>query len=267
MNRCAVIATHHKTGTKWMNSTFTAICRALDIPFVNADRDGIPRRDEAKPPYVLFSPHAKFGKSRWLLENPEHRVFHVIRDPRDVIISAMHYHRVSKEHWLHVAREEFGGRTYQQQLNSLPDDRQRYLFEMNRSAKTVIKAMRRWNYGRPTSIECKYEDLIVDTEMSLFTDVVRHLGFSDDELERCREQFWRMSIFGDKAARKGKVTHIRSGDAKQWQLVFDRGLALDFIENFGTVLVRLGYETDHSWIDTLAQREIADDRSGAVAAP
>jgi hypothetical protein len=248
MDRCAIIATHHKTGTKWMNLTFTSICRALDIRYVNLRRSGLPSRSEIRPPIVLFEWHANFGKAKWLVDNPEHRLLHLIRDPRDVIISAMHYHRNSREKWLHVPREKFGGMTYQQMLNSLPDDHARYRFEMMNSSGNVIRSIEKWDYARPNVFECKYEDLIVDTDMKLFSAIVTHLGFSGSETETCRKQFWRMSIFGKGGDRKGNTRHVRSGSSRQWSGVFDRTLAADFVQEFDGVLIKLGYESDDSWL-------------------
>jgi hypothetical protein len=248
MNRCAIIATHHKTGTKWMNSTFTAICRALDIPFINLRRDGFPMEEAVRPPLVLFTWDSNFRDAKWLLDNPEHRLLHLIRDPRDVIISAMHYHRHSSEKWLHVARKEFGGATYQDRLNGLPDDHARYLFEMQHSSGNVIRSMAKWDYARSNAFECKYEALIADEDMKIFAAIVGHLGFSGPEIEKCRRQFWRMSIFGKKATRRREMSHVRSGSSRQWTEVFDQRLARAFVGEFGKVLSKLGYEGDNTWV-------------------
>ena len=44
---------------------------------------------------------------------------HMIRDPRDVIVSGYFYHLWTDEAWAHVAHDEFAGKSYQQHLNSL----------------------------------------------------------------------------------------------------------------------------------------------------
>ncbi len=264
MNRCAVIATHHKTGTVWMNSTFSAICRALDIKFTKVERNDAFSPEDSPPPIVVFQPHSEFANFPWLLDNPEHRVLHLIRDPRDIIISAMHYHRTAEEQQLHIRRRKFGGMTYQQKINTLANDHERYLFEMQNTSKKVIEAMCGWNYARPNCFECKYEDLVMDKEMVLFSRILRHLGFSEDELEKGRQEFWRKSLFGKKAGRQGKTRHLRSGEARQWPAVFDRRLAEAFLQNFGDALVGLGYEPDDSWINELSFVTGHDQRTGIV---
>jgi hypothetical protein len=162
----------------------------------------------------------------------------------------MHYHRKAREHWLRRPDPELGGMSYQQTLNSLATDRSRYLFEMQHNAKRTINGMRRWNYTRSNSMECKYEQLIEDTKMAMFTRIIEHLGFTPDEQEECRNQFWDVSLFGK--GREFKPAHVRSGASRQWKSTFDKGLADEFIKEFGDILIELGYEMDHSWIESLS---------------
>jgi hypothetical protein len=249
MNRCAVIATHHKTGTVWMRDVFRGIAHDLKIRFVYLARKSAPKNTSLAPPAVLLNDHADFTAMPWLLDGPDQRILHVVRDPRDVLISAMHYHRVAQESWLHVPRKAFKGLSYQQELNGLPDDGARYLFELKHSAGRTIEKMCSWNYGAKNCFECRYEDLATDLEMKLFTQIVAHLGFVGDELEICRTNFWKNSLFGERGT--DDSLHVRQGAARQWPGVFDRELATRFLDQFGRALVMLGYERDHSWIDRI----------------
>jgi hypothetical protein len=249
MNRCAVIATHHKTGTVWMRDVFRDIAKELKIGFVYLTRKSVPKETNLAPPVVLLNDHADFSAMPWLLSGPDQRILHVVRDPRDVLISSMHYHRVAQESWLHVPRKAFEGLSYQQKLNSLRDDRSRYAFELKHSAGRTIDKMCRWNYGTANCFECRYEDLATDFEMKLFSEIVLHLGFAAGELEICRAHFWKNSLFGERGI--GDSPHVRQGATKQWLDVFDRELAMRFLHQFGNALTRLGYEADDSWIGRL----------------
>jgi len=249
MNRCAVIATHHKTGTVWMRDVFRGISHDLKINFIYLTRKSPQKKAKLLPPAVVLNDHADFSAMPWLIDGPDQRILHVVRDPRDVLISAMHYHRVAQESWLHVSRKTFGGLSYQQKLNSLPDDRSRYLFELKHSAGRTIGKMCSWNYGAKNCFECRYEDLATDFEMKLFTQIVCHLGFAPDELEICRANFWKNSLFGQREA--GESPHVRRGAPRQWSDVFDRELAMRFLHQFGSALVTLGYEPDDTWIEHL----------------
>jgi hypothetical protein len=252
MDRCAVIATYHKSGTAWMSSTFQKIGRELGIPVLNVDSDVVPAAEELTLPSILLSPHSNPNKHPWVLQNPEHRILHLIRDPRDMIISGMHYHRIASETWLFRPRTEFDGMNYQEKINSLETDRLRYIFEMLHTASSSIRSMSRWDYEQPHCFECKYEDLVRDTDMVLFERAARHLGFADADMQTCLDVFWRKSIFGGKKKRKNKgKVHIRSGDPRQWPGVFDREMGAMFVKRFGNVLIKLGYESDNGWVDRL----------------
>jgi hypothetical protein len=263
MNRVAIIATHHKAGTLWMNTTFSAIARALQLPHRKLQKEQAISPNDMNPPLILFELHSNFGAFPWLKDNPENRLLHLIRDPRDVIISAMHYHRVSRERQLHKPRRKFGGATYQVALNALDNDHDRYLFEMKNTSANVIEAMRRWDYSQPNCFECRYEELIRDEEMVLVTKILCHLGFAEDELEIGRKQFWRKSLFGKRAKKIGRSQHVRAGEARQWTRVFDQELAGQFLQNFGNVLILLGYERDDSWVARLP-RSILRETDNAV---
>jgi hypothetical protein len=252
MNGFAAVVTHHKTGTVWMQATFRQIATKLGIRFVRVHTDDIVPAEELAAPIIFFERSGKFREYPGLFGDPRLKILHLIRDPRDVVISGMHYHRTSREEWLHQPSDRFEGRTYQSEINGLATDRARYVFEMNNRAASAIRTMLRWYDGdRSNAVECKYEDLIQDVDMVVFTRAATHLGFSGQELEVCRKAFWRNSLFGRKAGRNDEKGHIRSGKARQWMDIFDRPLAEEFARRFKDALVRLGYESDRSWIDRL----------------
>jgi hypothetical protein len=197
-------------------------------------------------PAIIFNNHSDFRGVDWLPQDPDTRIFHLIRDPRDVIISAMHYHRTAREPWLHNPRSRFNGMTYQQKLNSLPDDRARLIWEMDNTGGRTINAMKAWDYSLENSCEMKYEELIGDVDGIEFARVASHLGFDHDEVAICREEFRKRSLFGRK--RRSKSVHVRSGMRRQWEGVYDVDLGQIFVEKFGTALVDLGYEPDNSWV-------------------
>lgn len=253
MNRIAVVATHHKAGTVWMNHTFRMIGEALGIRVVHTAAPPPLESAERTAPLIFCAAHADAGGYPGLFDDAEVRVLHLIRDPRDILISSMHYHCRADEKWLLRANPELGGRSYREALTALPTERERYAFEMAHSTATNLAELLDWNYGRANSFECRYEDLIRDTERRLFSRIAAHLGFSKEELPVCRRIFWRHAIFGGKAERKrqGKIAHVRSGEPEQWRSVFDRSLGEAFLAQFDDALVRLGYETDASWLDRL----------------
>lgn len=230
-----------------MRDVFRSVGRAFHIPFINVGKSNARKTGNIPLPAIVYDDHSKFSNCQWLLDDSRSRILHIIRDPRDVLISAMNYHRSASEKWLHEPRKIFGGLTYQQKLNAFPDDRARYLFEMQKSSMRAIRGMQNWNYARENSLECKYENLMADAGTNLTREIFVHLGFEPDEIEPCRTIFWQNSLFGD--LQGSRTEHIRSGQARQWRNVFDDFLARAFIERFPDVLVQLGYEPDDVWVE------------------
>jgi hypothetical protein len=243
MNRRAVISTHHKTGTAWMSKVFRGIGASLDIPILHAGKRAL-SPEEVPVPAIILNDHSDFRHSGWMFTDPNTRILHLIRDPRDVIISAMHYHRTAREAWLHKPRKKFGQQSYQQRLNGLSDEHSRYLWEMDNTSMRIIDAMRKWNYSMEHAIELRYEDLISDVDASLFSHAVSHLGFVGPEMDVCKRQFAKRHLTRKK---RPKTPHVRSGEARQWESVYDAPLAEAFVTKFGDVLIELGYETDNAW--------------------
>jgi len=251
MDRIAVIATHHKAGTVWLNHTFRKIGEALAIRVVNVGRDAVLGGEERTAPLILLAANSKLDKYPGLMAHEPARALHVVRDPRDVLISGMHYHCRAPEKWLDRAENKFGGRTYREALTALPTARARLMFEMEHAAGKNIASMLRWDRADAKSFETQYEALMHDTEGALFVRIAHHLGFAGGELETCRQVFWRHALFGGAAPRKDEMQHVRSGAVEQWRTVFDRTLAEAFAARFGDALIQLGYERGGGWIAPL----------------
>jgi len=269
MNRIAIVATHHKTGTVWMAHTFRMIGEALGITVANAARLHMLAPAERVPPLIFCAAPNDLTRFPEMFEGEEVRILHVIRDPRDVLISGMHYHLRAEEKWLKRPDPELGGKTYSEALGALATDRERYAFEMRHATARTVTQMLAWNYARAESFECRYEELIRDSEGKLFGRAALHMGFARDELAVCRKTFRRYAIFGGEAQseRKGRIAHVRSGEPEQWKGVFNRALGEAFQTAFGDALIRLGYEKDEAWLSALPGHNPGLDAPSLPAAP
>src|SRR6516225_7618874 len=191
MKRSVVVATHHKTGTVWMDGVFKAIASDFGVPYINfrlqrGRLDGV-----LKTPFVLFNFNSDFRDHWDILGRDDVCILHLIRDPRDVLISAMHYHRKSVEGWLHAPVPGYDKVTYQRTLKSLPTKLDQYLFEMENSTASTLRDMVRWQYDLPNCFEARYEDLRQDESLAYWRAISEFLGFDEREQQVSARRFWQ----------------------------------------------------------------------------
>lgn len=241
------LGTHHKTGTVWMQRVFRSIGRALSIPCAQVFRKTAEELVPETGRVILFSWSSRFHPS--ILARGDARILHMIRDPRDVLISGMRYHQRAGtfgEKAVHTPREDLGGKTYQEHIRALGTEEEKLLFEMRERHARTLSEMLAWTYGRPNVIDMRYEDLIVDEEATLFRKVLAFLGLSGPEVERGARIFWRKSLFGglaEDAARDDRIRlHVASGQVAQWRRHLPRRVAEIYADRHGQDLVALGYE-------------------------
>lgn len=263
MKNNVIVATHHKAGTVWMATVFKAIAADLGVTYVDYWSQHEHLEDELKSPFILFNYDSDFRGHSDLLSRDDVRILHLIRDPRDVLISAMHYHCKSEESWLHEPVPGYDNVTYQRRLNAFATRYEQYVFEMENSTDSTLRDMQGWQYGRSNCFEARYEELRQDTRMAYWSRIIDFLGFEPHEQAVCRQRFWQHSLFGSMSGRGHR--HVRSGDVAQWKREFTPELAQAFRWKFPKVLQALGYEPDDRWTDEV--QGASADVASAVAQP
>ncbi|MGF1476464.1 MAG: sulfotransferase domain-containing protein [Geminicoccaceae bacterium] len=259
-----LIGTHHKTGSVWMRELFQAIARELGLPFERLPAHQWPEdmdRPAAPSPRILFQDHSFFAL---VPESVVAAGIHVVRDPRDVLISAANYHGYAQERWLLRKRSDFGDRSYQEVIRAL-DFPDAVRFEMRHSAGRAIRDMVGFD-AQEVFLTVAYEDLISERRLEHASALFSHLGFDGEHLARCIEIFLDPAI--SKITAQGAVQadsdHIQSGEAGQWRYLYDEALLAAFRERFGDAPERLGYPPSDPdlLIDDPARREryLADFR-------
>jgi len=245
------VGTHHKTGTVWLGNIFGAIARVrgLDVVRVHCPDDTgvrtVPEGFDLSRPGIYLDMHSLSAGA--LAAAAPIRGIRMVRDPRDVVISAAHYHLKGTEAWLHEPTEAFGGESYCTTIRGLPSMRARFEFEMGNSAGRIVRAMTDFDDLDGQIRTFPYEVVKADPASS-FGEMFTHLGVGGPALRRVGDLAVGMRPAGDGG-------HVRSGQIAEWMGVYDRGLADAFVAAFGPTLEQLGYaEPGDGWADALPGR-------------
>lgn len=227
------VGTFHKTGTILMWSIIQKLSHRFGLRlWVQNSRPAPPRWD------VCFDAHSHF---RYGVRELPHKGFIVIRDPRDIVISGAYYHARLKpgtrDGWVHLPEERFGGLSYQEKIRSLGSDHEKFVFEMDNMAVWTIRKMRRWIEPPPEFLVLRFEDLVTDPEMREFARAFAWLGVPPDRMAEALEIARGASLFSGPQ----DATHVRSGQPEQWRAHFTPELHAEFSKRFGRVAEHLGY--------------------------
>lgn len=250
-----IFCCHHKVGTSWFKNILTAIGGEFGLPFVRDDQARI-----REPRSIFFQYHSQVD----LAALPKYRGAHIIRDPRDLVVSGYYYHLWTNEEWAVTPIRDLPADmerlwsllpvkdikhlSYQQYLQSLSKE-DGMLAEMRRASTADLREIFGWDYSNPDFFEFKYET-IMQNEEDVLRQMFRHYGFRDEAIDRAVVIARRFS-FEQRAKRKaGEVdnkSHLRSGKLQQWKTEFNEKHKVYFKSLHGKDLIKLGYETDLAW--------------------
>jgi len=247
---------HHKVGTSWFICVLRGLAEEFGVPLIENDMSKLPK----SRPAIFFQNNVLLKPQS--LSN--YRGSHMIRDPRDIVISGYHYHLWTKEKWAVTPIKNMSknientwsllpvnqiqNMSYQQYLNSLSFE-EGVLAEMKRCSTTTIKQIAEWNYLDSNIFEFKYENIINNQE-EFFRQLFYHYGFTQRAIEVSLKIAKKCS-FEKRSNRKiGNIkneSHLRSGKLQQWKEEFSENHK-DYFKNLhGYDLIRLGYEKDMNW--------------------
>jgi hypothetical protein len=170
--QCAFFG-HHKCATQWIKAILADICVTTHLRMFEVSR--VKEWDFADlralvhcfQPDVLVYSNAEIGQVRLL---PPLRGFHVIRDPRDLIVSAYfsHLHSHSLATWPGLGE-------HRRRLQAA-DTSDGLLLEMEFSRR-VLDDIAGWDYAQPNVLELRMEDMIA-SPVEHFVTIAEHLGLT-----------------------------------------------------------------------------------------
>jgi hypothetical protein len=202
------VSVHHKS----MTTYFHAVLKCLAF-MTNSSFELVHTRPKpVVARFVLFT-HSRLHLDAAL----SYRGVHVMRDPRDMIVSGYHYHKWAAERWLH--RLDENGESYQEKLNRVCKSEGLFL-EIDHFIFMNRKVLEEWDLEDENILEVKYEDLMAPGREALYGAIFQHLGFEGRELATALSLMRAFEASSRSGSRSGKVTersHLRSGRTRQWE--------------------------------------------------
>ncbi len=267
---------HHKCASTWIADIVFDVCsiaglRAASVHNPRGFDGDLPEFIERRQLDFLLYVNANW---KYVSVLPDVRGFHVIRDPRDVIVSSYfsHLHTHPTDDWPELVE-------HRKELQRV--DKEEGILVVLDFLADVLDDIATWPYDDPRVIELKMEDLVRSPEAT-FQHVFDALGLMNPSMSRGRGSIvgmlaeakrrrrravpWRLvplssavivdsvrrNAFEKKAGgrRPGSEdvrSHYRKGVLGDWVNHFTARHRQVFKDRYGDLLVRLGYESGFDW--------------------
>lgn len=275
---------HHRSASSWTKDILNTIAVAVGWrhEFVHGpemfDHDLPGFLNWQQPDLITFTN----AKQAYLADLPSFKGLHLVRDPRDILVSSYFSHRYSHptDHWQALI-------DHRAQLQAC-SQAQGLMMEID-CRREQLTDMLTWSYDNPNIHELRMELLTKDPIphfLQLF-EFWGRLRKSTNEAQERRQvalnrlswkyerrlnqrlprwcswrsdhvwpwlieevvnanDFYRKSG-GRKVGQINELHHYRSGKPSGWKLYFSESLTKAFKEEYKDLLVKLGYETNAQW--------------------
>lgn len=270
---------HHKCATRWVNGILRPVCREMGLRHKVVWDPGMFANDLAawvEQNEVDFLSYTNADYRR-VKELKKVRGFHVVRDPRDICVSAYFSHLKSHEtkNWPELV-------AHRQKLQTLSKE-EGLLLDMEFVAG-FIEEMDSWDYNDSNFLQVRMERLTADpyrqmlkifdfmgildrrrytARLSLLHALSRRLQrvsqgrFSINGLsqhlpaERLLGIIWENDFASKSGGRRpgeeDQTSHYRKGVPGDWRNHFREEHIHYFKEHYNSLLLKLGYEDDPDW--------------------
>jgi hypothetical protein len=226
------VATHHKVMTTYFNAVLRLLSLGTGRRFQRVHIETPDRTSK-----LVLSMQGKLD----LPAMRPYRGVHIMRDPRDMIVSGYHYHNWTHEAWVH--RPDDNGVSYQEKLNHA--DKTAGLFmEIDHFIFFYRATLEAWDTGDPDILEVPYEDLMGADRDALYSRIFAHLGFAGRDLGVAIDLmrlFEAKSRTGNKTGAVAEMSHVRSGKSGQWKAELEPQHVAYIERELGAVLRKFGY--------------------------
>ena len=243
-NNCRFFLGHHKCATQYIRRICLRICTeaGMTTQILNNMKDPFEAYSQSQVDfYMILNAKFKFQDPAFC----DFLAFHVVRDPRDIIVSAYYSHLHS-----HPTTQWVALRQQRKLLHSINMDEG--LISTMRFLTPTLNDLKRWQLGHPSILELRFEDLIADPQ-SFFKNAFLHLDMVDNAKKSilihelvARDNFQRLSK-GRKQGEEDVHSHYRKGISGDWKNHFTARHKDFFKEHFQEILEKFNYESDDNW--------------------
>lgn len=276
---------HHKAASSWILSILSNICKDLGLKRFSPNNPTMFNLNlnkyvsDNKIDFLLYrNADFKYVKE---LNFSNLQGFHVVRDPRDVIVSAYFSHLYSHpitKHWPEL-------KNHREQLLQLSKN-EGLLLELEHSRK-ILEQMYNWDYFLPNVLELKMEEL-TQNPVYIFTKILKYLEILDESanptnsilnqnfkqalnyiyfqtnknfpihiyqkkisLQKLNkfidEQNFEKKTKGRKKGQENIKKHYRKGVHGDWKNHLNKE-HIEFIrDNYNELIIKLNYEDNYNW--------------------
>jgi len=238
---------HHKCGTTWIVKVMRDVSKVADLVPYEHHYDHHFSGDivnyRRQNPFDLWI----WTNADYAFIRPLNTIgFHVVRDPRDVVVSGYfsHLKTHSDEGWPRL-------RFFRPYLQSLSKE-EGLMKEMEFSG-VFFQHMLSWDYhARPSILQLKFEDLI-EKPLDLFEKTLMHLGImpgkiTHEALAAILEKYSFKNLSGGRMpGQEDQSNHFRRGVPGDWRNHFTKKHIAYFKSLYNPLLLKLGYEDRKNW--------------------
>jgi hypothetical protein len=284
--RALIHASHHKCGTRWVHSVCNEICKLTGRKWTvvsNPSQFNYKLSEFFSEHRLDFVSDVNAEYSHLKNMKQDFLAFHVIRDPRDIVISS--YFSSLKTHSFENWPEL---QAHRQKLNDLSKE-QGILLEME-FISDVFRSLNNWSYQDSRILEVKMESLMKNNYLG-FLEIFKHLNLLDEydqstssiavqtrnQVNLLRNRLAERNVLlkwtasypekipllnllgivhrngfsvktgGRKPGKEDQSSHYRKGIAGDWRNHFTPEIEKEFKAKYGDLTVKMGYESDTNW--------------------
>lgn len=230
---------YHKCATQWTERILRAVCKRhrLRASTFDSRHPTVPDREARRTDFLMLTDYTTGMVD---LAGIHARGVHVIRDPRDTLVSMYFSHRFS-----HAMNHEEIARNREALESRSLDDGLRWLMDESRFFLRIIDELGRWNFEDPRFHETTFERLTAEPEREFAEALdVLELSLPPEHLGEilADNRFGRLQRAWAEDHPEATANHYRKGVAGEWREHLTGEILELFRERHGELLVELGYE-------------------------